>query len=68
MNKNAVAVASYPQMLTSKDVAALLQVSKATLVRMIFDKSNPMPSVKIGTSRRFNYDLVQDWIAKQQKS
>lgn len=51
------------QLLTVKDVAALLQLSPVLVYRLINDHG--LPSMKINGSRRFQPAAVQGWIEQQ---
>lgn len=50
------------QFLSVGEVLGLLKVSKSTLHGLTFRKNNPVPSVKIGKSRRYPFDKVRWWM------
>ena len=52
-------------LLTTEDVAELLQVSVATVKARV--ASGRIPSFKIGALRRFRPAEIEEWITQQQK-
>lgn len=54
-------------MLNVKQVQEMLGVEKAKLYRLLGDKNDPIPSYKIGGSRKFKLDRVIWWIEKQEQ-
>lgn len=50
------------QFLSVIQVMKLLKISRSTLHSLILRKSNPLPSVKIGKSRRFPFNKVRVWM------
>lgn len=50
------------QFLSATDIMNLLKVSRGTLYNLMFRKDNPLPSVRIGKSRRFPFDKVKVWM------
>lgn len=55
------------RMLTAKEVLRLVGVSNTKLYEMISDKKNPIPSRKMGKSRRFPFDKVRAWMETLEK-
>lgn len=53
------------QLLTVKQVAKLLQMSRTSLNRMI--KRNEIPSLKIRGGRRFHPDKISRWLDRHEK-
>ena len=51
-------------LLTVKEVAALLRVSAQTLYKML--DNGEIPAVKVGSQWRFDRDRIRDWL--QQRS
>jgi len=47
-------------LLTVKEVAALLRVSAQTLYKML--EAGDIPAVKVGSQWRFDRDKIRDWI------
>lgn len=47
-------------LLTVKEVAALLRVSAQTLYKML--EQGDIPAVKVGSQWRFERDKIRDWI------
>jgi excisionase family DNA binding protein len=58
------------EILTAKDVAALLKISKRQVYELAKETENPIPSVRIRTSVRFRKTDVEKWfdllVKKQQ--
>lgn len=52
------------QLLSGSDVCKFLKVSRTTLYGLISRKVNPIPSVRIGKSRRFPLDGMLEWKKK----
>jgi excisionase family DNA binding protein len=51
------------EMLTAKDMQALLQVDRSTIYRMA--EAGQLPAVKVGKQWRFPSDLVESWLGTQ---
>ena len=47
---------------TIEDVMKILKVSESTIHGLVKRSKNPLPSVKIGKSRRFPYDKLRWWM------
>ena len=56
-------VMSLKNLLTVKEVAALLRVSTQTLYKML--EQGQIPAVKVGSQWRFDGDKIQTWIESQ---
>jgi len=54
---------SLKNLLTVKEVAALLRVSTQTLYKML--EQGQIPAVKVGSQWRFDRDKIQTWIERQ---
>jgi excisionase family DNA binding protein len=58
------------EILTAKDVAAILKISKRQVYELAKQDDNPIPSVRIRTSVRFRKTDVEKWfdllVKKQQ--
>ena len=54
---------SLKNLLTVKEVAALLRVSTQTLYKML--EQGQIPAVKVGSQWRFDGDKVKNWIEHQ---
>ena len=54
---------SLKNLLTVKEVAALLRVSTQTLYKML--EQGQIPAVKVGSQWRFDGDKIQTWIERQ---
>jgi excisionase family DNA binding protein len=50
-------------LMTVKEVAALLRVSSQTLYKML--EAGTIPAVKIGSQWRFDRDQIRDWLKGQ---
>ncbi len=50
-------------LLTVKEVAALLRVSAQTLYKML--EQGEIPAVKVGSQWRFDRDRIRDWLAQR---
>ncbi len=48
--------------LSVDEVVQLLKVSRTTLFGLVARKKDPIPSVRIGKSRRFPFDKVRSWM------
>jgi excisionase family DNA binding protein len=59
-------VMSLKNLLTAKEVAALLRVSTQTLYKML--EQGQIPAVKVGSQWRFDGDKVKHWIERQASS
>jgi excisionase family DNA binding protein len=53
----------FENLMTVKEVAALLRVSPQTLYKMLEQRS--IPAVKVGSQWRFDRDQIREWIRKQ---
>jgi excisionase family DNA binding protein len=49
--------------LTTKDVADLLQVSHATVCKLA--RQGALPAFRVGTEWRFERQLLEDWVRRQ---
>lgn len=67
MIQEVITAPSYAQLLTMEELAQMLRISQATVFRLIRDKINPIPSMKIGHHRRFDFRLVQAWMKRQER-
>lgn len=56
-------VMSLKNLLTVKEVAALLRVSTQTLYKML--EQGQIPAVKVGSQWRFDGDKIKTWIESQ---
>jgi excisionase family DNA binding protein len=56
-------VMSLKNLLTVKEVAALLRVSTQTLYKML--EQGQIPAVKVGSQWRFDGDKIKIWIERQ---
>jgi excisionase family DNA binding protein len=56
-------VMSLKNLLTVKEVAALLRVSTQTLYKML--EQGQIPAVKVGSQWRFDGDKIKTWIETQ---
>lgn len=52
-------------MLTSDQLATMLQVAKDTLRKYRKDPVNPLPSVGRGTGRRYELEAVKCWLNRR---
>lgn len=50
------------RLLTREQAMGLLGVSMTHLNTLVFRKKNPVPSVKVGKSRRFPLDKLRWWM------
>lgn len=50
------------RLLSKQEVIGFLKISPTTLFELTRRKQNPIPSVKIGKSRRFPLDKVRNWV------
>jgi len=55
------------RLLSADEVVHLLKVSRTTLYSLAARKLNPIPSVKIGKSRRYPFDKVLGWMENLEK-
>lgn len=55
------------RLLSSRQTQEMLGVSKMTLWRLLQNKKDPIPSVKIGHKRKFKLDKLLWWIEKQEQ-
>jgi excisionase family DNA binding protein len=51
------------EILTAKDVASLLRISKRQVYELAKQTENPIPHIKIRTSLRFRKTDVEQWLA-----
>ena len=58
-------MASEHAILTVKDVSELLQVAHITVYRLI--REGRIPAFRIGTDWRFRADLINHWMAEQER-
>jgi excisionase family DNA binding protein len=56
----------FENLMTVKEVAALLRVSPQTLYKMLEQRS--IPAVKVGSQWRFDRDQIREWIRKQSET
>ena len=56
----------FQNLMTVKEVAALLRVSPQTLYKMLEQRS--IPAVKVGSQWRFEQDQIRDWIRRESGS
>lgn len=57
-------LAESSRFLNSHQVISLLKVSRTTLHNLIMRVRNPIPSVKIGKTRRFPLDKLRVWMER----
>lgn len=50
------------QLLSGPQICQFLKISKSKLYDLMRDKKNPIPSVKMGSSRRFPLDKIRWWM------
>ncbi len=50
------------RLLSVDETIQLLKVSRTTLFGLVSRKKDPIPSVRIGKSRRFPFDKVRSWM------
>ena len=50
------------EILTAKEVAAMLRISKRQVYELAKESKNPLPSIRIRTSVRFRKSDVNGWI------
>lgn len=55
------------RLLSRKQVLAMLGISQTTLTRMLNNKRDAIPSIKLGASRKFQLDKVLWWIEKHEQ-
>jgi excisionase family DNA binding protein len=53
-----------PRILTVKEVAKYLHVSRTTIFRLL--KRHELPAFKIGGDWRFNVEQIDRWLAEQE--
>jgi excisionase family DNA binding protein len=53
--------------LSVEDVMKLMKVSRSMVYALTFREVNPLPSVKLGRSRRYPEDRVRAWIKELRK-
>lgn len=52
-------------LLTADDVARLLSLKRSTVFELSRRRGDPLPSVKLGRSKRFIRPQVEEWVAKR---
>jgi excisionase family DNA binding protein len=52
-------------LMRAEEVAGLLSVKTSTVYELSRRRQNPLPSVRIGRSKRFNRVAVARWVAAQ---
>ena len=57
-----------PEILTVAELAAFLKVSKSHVYVLLKSQSNPLPSLRLGTSVRFRREDVSAWMQKLSES
>lgn len=67
MKQEIIAPPNLTQLVTLQELARILRVSEPTIFRLIRQKANPLPSIKVGHNRRFNSDAVQAWLSTPRK-
>ena len=55
------------RLLSPVDVQGILGISKRTLYTFLKSKKDPIPSIKIGNSRRFKLDKLMWWVEKHEQ-
>ncbi len=55
------------RLLTAPEVQEILGVGKSTLYSLLKSKKDPIPSIKIGNSRRYKLDKLLWWIEKHEQ-
>jgi excisionase family DNA binding protein len=55
------------RLLSVRQAQEMLGVSKKTIHRLLGNKTDPIPSVKIGHSRKFQLDKLLWWIEKHEQ-
>lgn len=55
------------RLLSPREVQEILGVGKTTLYGLLQSKKDPIPSIKIGNSRRFKLDKLLWWIEKHEQ-
>ena len=58
------AVAGSSELLTAKQAGKYLGMSHATMYRHLNNRKDPLPSFKIGQSRKFRVDQLNWWLEK----
>jgi excisionase family DNA binding protein len=53
----------FENLMTVKEVAAVLRVSPQTLYKMLEQRS--IPAVKVGSQWRFDRDQIREWIRRE---
>ena len=56
------------KLLPTSDLAEWLGVSEATVYRLRDRAEDPLPSLKIGGSTRFDPGQVSEWLSRQRKT
>ena len=56
------------KLLPISDLAEWLGVSEATVYRLRDRAQDPLPSLKVGASTRFDPDEVSVWLSRQRKT
>lgn len=57
------AVTDNHRYLTKQEVADFLQISATSVYMLTIRKANPLPSIKLGKSRRYPNDKLKTWAA-----
>lgn len=55
------------RLLCGPEVQEILGISRSMLNNLIRNKKDPIPSIKIGKSRRFKLDKLMWWIEKHEQ-
>jgi len=53
------------EILTVDELVALLKVSKRTICKLMGDRTNPLPVLKIGRCVRFRKSEIDLWLTRQ---
>lgn len=55
------------RLLSGREVQGILGIGKSALYAILRSKKDPIPSFKIGKSRRFKLDKLMWWIEKHEQ-
>lgn len=55
------------RLLTGPEAQEILGIGKSTLYSLLRSKKDPIPSIKIGKTRRFKLDKLLWWIEKHEQ-
>jgi excisionase family DNA binding protein len=55
-------------LLDASDVATMLNVKRSTVFELSRRQEDPIPSVKVGRSKRFIRSHVEEWVAQKMAS